>query len=269
MADTELPQSQSSWRQWRAVGLIGVALSAPLAAGYFYFLRPQYAPLFSNLRTEEAAAIVTELKRQSIPYKLADGGGAVLVEKTRVDAARVALSGSDLSIHGLDGFELFNDSDMGLTEFAQRIRYQRALQGELARTILKIDGVADVRVHISLPERTMFEAEADRPKAAVSLTLRGSGTSNGDQVLGIQRLVAASVDGLALADVVVLDSSGRVISPADPSAPSNAVAEARAAAPVATPRRDGAGEREAGGGVAGSKAVSPTGETAGGRPAGE
>jgi flagellar M-ring protein FliF len=110
------------------------------------------------------------------------------------------------------GFELFNKSDMGLTNFAQKINYQRALQGELVRTIALMDGVESARVHLALPERTLFRDDRIEPSAAVTVQMRGGAVPDAAKVAGIQRLVAAAVPDLPAGRVVVLDADGRVVS---------------------------------------------------------
>jgi flagellar M-ring protein FliF len=184
-----------------------------LALGYFLFLRPNYVVLVQGLRPGETAPIVAELDKRGTPYRVADGGGTILVPEGQADATRVAIAGSDAMARGEIGFELFNKSDMGLTNFAQKINYQRALQGELVRTIMQEDGVDSARVHLALPERTLFRADRSEPKAAVALTMKPGQVADAARVAGIQRLVAAAVPDLPENQVVVLDSGGRVISP--------------------------------------------------------
>jgi len=191
---------------------------------YFAFFRRDYVVLYRDLRAADAAAIVGELERQSVPYRLGRDSGEILVPSARAEAARISIAGADLSLGGVDGFELFNDADMGLTDFAQKIKYQRAIQGELARTIMTLDGVAEARVHISIPERTLFRAERQRAEAAITLLTRNGEDFNTARIEGVQRLVAASVPDLDVADVVVLNAAGEVLSPTQASlgAPSQA-----------------------------------------------
>lgn len=205
-------------------GLIGV-----LAAGYFAFLRPGYAVLYQDLREADAAAIVAQLDKDGIPYALADGGHSVLVPEDEANRARVAIAGSGVAMGGVVGFELFNETDMGLTEFAQKVNYQRALQGELARTIMGMDGIAFARVHLSLPERSLFRADRTAPKAAVTVETRAGDRLGLDRVTGIQRLLASAVSGLAAQDVAVLDARGDLLSPAAPEAGASGALDERSA----------------------------------------
>jgi flagellar M-ring protein FliF len=200
--------------QNRLVVAVFAAVAACLALAYFAFLRTSYVPLYRDLRPADAAVIVTELDRRGIPYALRDEGATILVAEHESDEVRLAIAGSELPLGGLVGFELFNESDLGLTDFTQKINYQRALQGELSRTIMMMDGVASARVHLAIPERSLFRGNRSETRAAVAVVARRGGSLDEARVAGIQRLVASSVPELALANVVVLDGLGRVISSA-------------------------------------------------------
>ncbi|MCX8475459.1 MAG: flagellar basal-body MS-ring/collar protein FliF [Sphingomonas sp.] len=207
-------------RQLLVFGGLFAAVVAVLGLGYFLFLRPDYVVLAQDLRPADASVIVAELEKGGADYKLKDGGTTILVPSDRADATRLAISGSDAAARGQIGFELFNKSDMGLTNFAQKINYQRALQGELVRTIMQMEGVESARVHLGLPERALFRGDRTEPSAAVTLALRPGLTADPARVAGIQRLVAAAVPDLPEAKVVVLDAQGRVISAAPPASQS-------------------------------------------------
>lgn len=213
-------------RQLLVFGGLFAAVVAVLGLGYFLFLRPDYVVLAQDLRPADASAVVAELDKRAIDYKLKDGGTTILVPSDHADATRLAISGSEAAARGQIGFELFNKSDMGLTNFAQKINYQRALQGELVRTIMQMDGVESARVHLGLPERALFRGDRTEPSAAVTLALRPGLTADPARVAGIQRLVAAAVPDLPETKVVVLDAQGRVISAAPPaSQPQDAAAD--------------------------------------------
>lgn len=202
--------------QWMVLGGVFAGIVLLLGVGYFLFLRTDYVVLAEGLRPADASAVVAELDKAGRPYRLSDGGATILVPADQADATRVAIAGSDVAARGEIGFELFNKSDMGLTNFAQKINYQRALQGELVRTIIAMEGVESARVHLALPERTLFRGDRAEPKAAVTVTMKPGQSADPARVLGIQRLVAAAVPDLPEAKVVVLDGSGRVISAAPP-----------------------------------------------------
>lgn len=179
-----------------------------LAAAAWWTLRTDHAVLFSELRPQDAAVMTAELEKLKVPYVLADQGATVLVDRAQVHAVRLKLMGRELPLHGTVGLELFNHTDFGMTEFAQKINYQRALQGELTRTILSFPEIRDARVHLALPEQGLFRQNTARPKAAITLALRQGHALRGEQVQGIQRLVAAAVPGLAAQEVTIVDQHG-------------------------------------------------------------
>ncbi len=195
-----------------AVSGVFLLILAILVAIYFVFFRVSYDVLFSDLRPADAAAIVQELDQREVPYRLAGGETSILVPKDKLGETRVAIAGSDLPIKGVVGFELFNESDIGLTEFAQKINYQRALQGELVRTITAMEEIESARVHLTIPERAIFRGEQSASKAAVTLHPRPGRTLDRSSVDGIQTLVASAVNDLKLSNVSILDAGGRVIS---------------------------------------------------------
>lgn len=202
------PARSAGFSLWLIVGLLFIILFA----GYWLFIRTTYVPLLSNVAPQDAAEIVKVLDDRKISYRLADDGRTILVASDKADSARIELVGSELPMRGQVGFELFNQSDMGLTEFAQKINYQRALQGELARTILLMDGIEAVRVHLGLPERGVFRDIQAQPKASVTLILKPGATLTESTVTGIQRLVAGAIPDMPVDNVAVLDGTGRVIS---------------------------------------------------------
>jgi flagellar M-ring protein FliF len=191
-------------------GVLGILLL--MATAGWWSLRPDRAVLFADLRPQDAALMASELDKLKVPYAVADNGTTLLIERAQVHATRMKLMGKDLPLHGAVGLELFNNSDFGMTEFAQKVNYQRALQGELTRTILSFPEVQDVRVHLALPEQGLFKQAATRPKAAVTLVMRPGRTLRGEQVTGIQRLVAAAVPGLSAAEVTLVDQQGVALS---------------------------------------------------------
>ncbi len=200
-----VPESPS--RQLVLAGVIVLVLTL-LGASLWWWLRPEYQLVFSELRPADAATFAAELERRKIRYKLSDDERSLLVAGEDVRALRLKLMSQDLPVRGGVGFELFNNSSFGLTEFAQKVNYQRALQGELARTITSLAEVESARVHLSMPEASMFRRAANRPKASVALAMRGGAELEPATVRGIQRLVAAAVPELEVADVTVLDARG-------------------------------------------------------------
>ena len=182
-----------------------VALTLAAAA---WLLRSDYQVLFSDLTPQDAAAMVAELERMKTPYKLGEGGASILVDRDAVHKTRIKLMGKDLPLHGTVGFELFNNADFGMTEFAQKVNYQRALQGEIARTILSLSEIEAVRVHLALPEEGLFKRANSKAKASITLTMKRGQSLRAEQVAGIQRLVSSSVPGIAPQDVTIVDQHG-------------------------------------------------------------
>src|SRR5439155_4294 len=146
------------------------SLVAVLALAW-WVQRPLYRPLFTNLAAEDASAIVEALRAEKAPFRLEDGGRAILVPAERLYELRLALASHGLPAGGGVGFELFDRQTLGQTDFLQRLNYQRALQGELGRTISRLGGVESARVHLALPERSRFVGEDRRPSASVMVKL--------------------------------------------------------------------------------------------------
>lgn len=199
-------------RQRITLGACVAALLALFAAAGWWLLRVEHAVLFSELRPQDAATMTAELDKLKVPYVLADNGSTVLVDRAQVPAVRLKLMGRELPLHGTVGLELFNHTDFGMTEFAQKINYQRALQGELTRTILSFPEVRDARVHLALPEQGLFRQNTARPKAAITLHVKQGLALRPAQVHGIQRLVAAAVPGLVAQEVTLVDQHGTALS---------------------------------------------------------
>ncbi len=199
-------------RQIRLFATLFAGMIILLAGLWYVLLRSEYAPIYQNIRESDASQIVAELDTAGIPYKLENNGHDILVPKELAADARVTVAGADIAMGGTTGFELFNENDLGLTEFAQKINLQRAIQGELARTIMMMEGVSFARVHLALPERTLFRAEQEVPTAAVTVEMQSSRTMSESAVAGIRQLVASSVPGLDVANVWVLDDRGGLAS---------------------------------------------------------
>lgn len=202
-----------------AVGvLVIVALVLWLA---WWAQRSPKAVLFADLSERDAGVIAAELDKLKQPYSFSDDGRAILMSADTVHRTRLALMGKSLPLHGAVGFELFNNADFGVSDFVQKVNYQRALQGELTRTILALEEVQDVRVHLALPDQALFRKEGPKAKASVTVSLKGGRSLRPEQVVGIQRLIAASVPEVKTEDVTVLDQHGVVLSrvAADDAAP--------------------------------------------------
>jgi flagellar M-ring protein FliF len=193
------------------VGGLVLFLGAVVFFAWWAF-RVEYQVLFTDLKPQDAQAMTAELDRQKMAYRLGENGSTILVDKNQVHATRIKLMGKEIPLQGVVGFELFNNTDFGMTEFAQKINYQRALQGELTRTILSLAEVSDVRVHLALPEQGLFKQASSKPKAAITLTLKQGQNLRPEQVFGIQHLVASATPGMTSADVAVVNHQGIALS---------------------------------------------------------
>ena len=175
-------------------------------------LKKDYVPLFAGMEPGDAGRIVSRLKDKNVPYKLAEEGTSILVLKDDVYDLRLDLANEGL-LHGSGlGFELFDQTRLGATDFERRLNYQRALQEELRRTICQMDEVEQARIHLVMPEQTVFIEEAGETTAAVFLKLKPFASLKRDQVTAVVNLVAGSVENLKMEDVSVIDSLGNVLS---------------------------------------------------------
>jgi flagellar M-ring protein FliF len=178
----------------------------------YWFGQPNYATLFSGLVQEDAGEIVAKLKEEGIPYQLKDGGKTILVPQEKVYETRLNLAASGMPKGGSVGFELFNQNQLGSTDFDRKLKYNWALQGELVRTIRQINEVADARVHIVQPQDSLFIQDEKPATASVFLKLKPLASLKEEQILAIANLVSGSVSGLALENVTILDQHGRLLS---------------------------------------------------------
>ena len=180
-----------------------------IVAGSAWWLNaPTYVLLFSDMDAESAQQVVTRLKTAKIPYQLDEGGRGIRVPQDQVDELRLELSAESLPASGRVGFELFDRTPFGATQFLEQVNYRRALEGEIARTLGTISEVSHARVHIAMGKDTLF-GEPRPAKASVVLKLRGSRPPSAATIAGIGNLVASSVEGLRPEAVVILDSYGR------------------------------------------------------------
>lgn len=172
----------------------------------------EYGVLFANLTQEDAAAIVAKLRNKKIPYRLEAGGTTVLVPKNEVYELRLLLAGEGIPKGGGVGFEIFDRQNLGVTDFVQRLNYQRALQGELARTLTGMPEIAEARVHIVTPKESLFLEDQQKASASVAVKLRPGRRLSPQQIDGIIHLVSSAVPGLSPGQVTVVDLDGRILS---------------------------------------------------------
>jgi len=185
--------------------------------GFFIYLvaritTPEMALLYADLRQEDSSKILTKLQGQNIPFDLRRDGADVYVPKDRVLALRVQMATEGVPSGGSIGYEIFDKSDaIGTTNFTQQMNQLRALEGELARTIRTINGVAGVRVHLVMPRRELFSRENREPSASVVLRLRSGFSLDRSQVQAIQHIVAASVPDLKASRISIVDDLGNLL----------------------------------------------------------
>ena len=195
----------------KKISIAAVVLMVIAGFGVMFFVVNQenYQVLYNGLSPDDAGAIVTRLKEQNIPYKIASGGSAVMVPEKSVYETRLAMAGEGLPGGGTVGFELFDNPDFRTTNFVQQLNYRRALQGELARTIMNFDEVKSAAVFLAIPKESLFVEDEKQPSASIQLDLNQP--LSRVKVESIVRLVANAVEGLDSSRVSVVDTRGRVI----------------------------------------------------------
>lgn len=191
-----------------------VALLTVLVGGLvvmvWWVTRPSWAVLYSGLSPEDAAAVVEQLREQNVPYRLSAGGATIQVPYEKLYDLRLQLAGRGLPASSVVGFELFDRANFSASDLQNNINYQRALQGELERTIATMDEVVSARVHLALPEERLFTEQQQPASASVVLSLKDQQISAA-QVAAIAQLVASAVPNLDPKGVTVVDTSGRVL----------------------------------------------------------
>lgn len=211
-----LSQLQNLFKSLSAGKRIALLILAVGSLAGFVFLMnwagsPEFHPLYSNLDASDAGVILNRLKEQKIPYRLSAGGSTILIPQERIYETRMALASEGLPQGGSIGFELFDETKLGMTEFAQNVNYQRALQGELVRTINGFSEVESCRVHIVMPEKSLFVDQQEAASASVVLKLHHGKWLSQQQIQGIVHLVSSSVARMTPENVTVVDSSGRLL----------------------------------------------------------
>ncbi|MBR4904488.1 MAG: flagellar M-ring protein FliF [Selenomonadaceae bacterium] len=192
-------------------GLIALAL-AFIGISFWYGSKPDYVPLYTNLETKDAGDVVNNLKENGVPYDLVEDkkGATILVPANQVHNLRLELASAGLP-RGNKGFELFDDSKLGVTEFQNKINYLQALQGELTRTIEHLGTVDKARVHIVLPEDSLYKKNEKPATASILLMLKPGTELTKPEVKGIVNLVSHSVQGLAPENITIIDEQGNIL----------------------------------------------------------
>jgi len=194
--------------------MVALAATLSLIVGmWLWGATPEYRVLYSNLSDRDGGAIIDSLQQQNIPYKFSEGGGALLVPADKVHEVRLHLASQGLPKGSLVGFELMENQKFGTSQFLEQVNYQRALEGELARSMQTLAAVQSARVHLALPKPSVFVKEQLKPGASVVLTLFPGHTLDPGQVNGIIHLVSSSVADMPAKNVTILDQSGSLLSP--------------------------------------------------------
>ena len=192
---------------------LGVAaVIAIMAAVWMWGQQPDYRVLFSNFSDRDGGAIVAELEKMNVRYKYAEGGGALMVPASQVHDLRLKLAAEGLPKGGNVGFELMENQKLGASQFVEQINFQRAMEGELARTIESLSAVQAARVHLAMPKDSVFVSEQKNPTASVLLNLQPGRVLDAQQVSAIVHLVASSVPDLQTKNVTIVDQNGNLLS---------------------------------------------------------
>jgi flagellar M-ring protein FliF len=191
-----------------AVGVIGLVMGR----------QAEWRVLYANLADKDGGAIIAQLSQMNVPYKYAEGGNAILVPADRVHDTRLRLASQGLPKGSVAGFEMMEANRFGMTQFQERLTFQRGLEGELTRSIQALSSVQSARVHLALPNQNGFFREQQKPSASVLVSLNAGRTLDRSQLAGIVHLVASSVPEMSPSAVSVLDDTGKLLStPADGS----------------------------------------------------
>ncbi|MFL6157591.1 MAG: flagellar basal-body MS-ring/collar protein FliF [Marmoricola sp.] len=200
----------------KLVAVLGTG--ALLLAGFLVFRwasTPSYSPLYSNLSSKDASAVVDKLDAAGTPYKLTNGGATIMVPKDKVYAARITLSGEGLPSSTDNGYSILDKQSLSTSQFQEQTNFKRAMESELSNTVEALDGVQTAVVHLALPAKQVFADTQDPATASVLVATKPGSTLGAEQVQAIVHLVASSVDGLDPSKVTVADSTGRVLSSSD------------------------------------------------------
>ena len=190
----------------------GAALVAAIAVGVMWSRQPDYKVLYTNLSERDGGAVIQSLQQMNVPYKFAEGGGAVMVPAEKVHETRLRLASQGLPKSGTTGMELMDNQKFGISQFAEQVNYQRGLEGELARSIESIGAVQSARVHLAIPKPTLFVRERQKPTASVVLQLYPGRAIDEGQVAAITHLVSSSVPELTPKSISIVDQHGNLLS---------------------------------------------------------
>ncbi len=181
-----------------------------------WFQAPEYRVLYSNVSDRDGGAIIAALNQQNVPYKLSEGGGAIMVPAGQVHDVRLRLASQGLPRGSVAGFELMEGQKLGITQFQEQVNYQRALEGELARSIQTLSSVQAARVHLAIPKPSIFLRDKQKPTASVLVNVFPGKSLDRAQIAGIAHLVSSSLPDLPIANVSIVDQNGSLLSSEGP-----------------------------------------------------
>lgn len=197
--------------------ILGVASAAVVAALLSFVItsdgRGGYKVLYSNLNDRDGGAIVNALQQMNVPYKFTESGTAIMVPDNFVHETRLKLAGQGLPKSGFVGFEVLENQKLGTSQFVEQLNYQRALEGELSRSIATMAQVKTARVHLAIPKQTSFVRDKEKPTASVMVTMYPGRFLDQEQVVAITHLVGSSVPNLGPQQVTVIDQDGNMLAP--------------------------------------------------------
>lgn len=220
-AENQLALPDNSSVMTGAVGQLGnklVALAAIaviialMVVFWLWSQQPDYRILYGNFSDKDGGAIVAALEKMNVPYKFSENGGAILVPAAQVHQARLKLAAEGLPKGGNIGFEILENQKFGVSQFIEQVNFQRALEGELERSVQSIAAVEVARIHLAIPKPSVFVRDQQKPTASVLLNLRGGRSLDPQQVGAVVHLVASSVPNLPAENVTVVDQNGNLLS---------------------------------------------------------
>lgn len=211
-----LEQGKEIWtrlKPMQRVMVVGAAVAtiALVIALVFYYSSDEYGVLFSDLKPTDAQSIVEKLKGSNVAYKLSNNGTTISVPSNRVSELRLQMASSGLLSGGHVGFDLFDKTSFGATDFAQQVNYQRAIEGELSRTLEGIEEVESARVHITKARESIYADKQEKAKASVMLRVRQNRELSKERTESVVSLIASAVEGLDPSEVSVMDTNGRLL----------------------------------------------------------
>src|SRR5580658_1589254 len=201
-----------SLKQRITIVLVALAVVAGMIGFVHWKHEGDFRPLYTAMAPEDAAGVVQKLRETGVEYRLSENGSTVMVPSEKLAESRLALAAAGLPKTGRIGFELFDKSNFGATEFVEHINYKRALEGELERSVMSLAEVEQARIHLTLPKESVFLDQQEPAKASVVVKLRAGAQISPQNVIAVTNLVASAVEGLTPEAVSLVDMDGNLLS---------------------------------------------------------